>query len=273
MAENNVQIEGPRVKPALVAGLRRFYRDCRILRKSRRNKPKEKQRFQRRLQFYSQFIKEGHLCFDIGANIGNRIEVFAEIGATVVAVEPQRSCCRVLRRKFGNNQNVHVVNKALDKTVGTREFFIDRSHTLSSMSKEWITAVRHSGRFSSHDWDDKVTVETTTLDLLIKEYGKPNFCKIDVEGFEFEVLQGLSQPIETVSFEFVSERIRPSLRCIDYLSNLGKAEFNYCLGDSTDFALPTWVDADDMTDALQALPNELAVQGDIYARSSSSELE
>jgi len=269
MAENNVQIVEPTVKTGIVVGLRRFYRDYRILRKSGRKKPKERQRFQKRLEFHSQFVKEGDLCFDIGANIGNRVEVFTKLGATVVAVEPQKSCCRVLIKNFGKNSNVNIVNKALDKTVSEKEFFIDRSHTLSSMSKEWIAAVRHSGRFSNHTWDDKVKVETTTLDLLIKEYGKPDFCKIDVEGFEFEVIQGLTQPVNRLSFEFVSEFIDPVLNCVRYLSKLGPAEFNYSLAESMSFALPSWVDADDMTDALQALPNQLAVQGDIYVRFSS----
>lgn len=266
MTENNIRIEGPKVKTALVAGLRRFYRDYRILRKSRRDKPKQRQHFQKRLQFYSQFVKEGDLCFDIGANIGNRVQVFIEIGATVVAVEPQKSCCRVLREKFGNNRNVYVLSKALDKTVGEKEFFIDRSHTLSSMSKQWIASVKSSGRFSNHAWDDKVTVETTTLDLLIKEYGKPDFCKIDVEGFECEVIEGLSQPVNMLSLEFIPEYLEPVLACINYLSKLGKVEFNYSLAELMSLALPSWVNADDMISLLPALPNKLATQGDIYVR-------
>jgi len=272
MTENNVQIEEPKVKTGIVAGLRRLYRDYRIFQKSGRRKPKERQRFPKRLEFYSQFVKEGDLCFDIGANIGNRVEVFTKLGATVVAIEPQKSCCRVLEKNFGKNPNVHVVNKALDKTVGTKEFFIDHSHTLSSMSKEWIAAVRHSGRFSNHTWDDKVTVETTTLDLLIKEYGQPNFCKIDVEGFEWEVIQGLSQPVNMLSLEFVPEFIDPVLDCVRYLSQLGPAEFNYSLADSMSFALPSWAKADDMIDLLQTLPRESQPQGDVYVRFVNSQI-
>ncbi|MCK4784435.1 MAG: FkbM family methyltransferase [Desulfobacteraceae bacterium] len=42
---------------------------------------------------------------------------------------------------------------------------------------------------------------------------EPAFCKIDVEGDEFDVLQGLSRPIKAISFEFVSE-------CPEYVGNL-----------------------------------------------------
>jgi len=266
MAENNVHIEEPGPKRGPATRIRRLYRDYRILRKSMRQSTKKKERFRKRAKFYSQLVNKGDLCFDIGANIGNRVEVFIELGAIVVAVEPQKSCFRVLRKKFGGNPNVHVVNKALDKNAGTKEFFIDRSHTLSSMSKDWIYSVKRSGRFSSHTWDDKVIVETTTLDLLIEEYGKPVFCKIDVEGSEWEVLQGLSRPVNLLSLEFIPEYLEPVLFCIEYLAKLGNAEFNYSLAESMSFTLPTWVSSDDMANILTTLPRELASQGDIYVR-------
>lgn len=217
------------------------------------------------MRFYSQFIKKGDLCFDVGANIGDKTEIFLQLGSAVVAVEHQKSCWRVLKRRFRNN-DVYVVSEALDKCVGSKEFFIDRSHTISSMSRQWIDNVRKSGRFSTHTWKDKMIAETTTLDALIAEYGNPAFCKIDVEGSEYEVLQGLSKPVNIVSFEFISEFIKPLLNCVHHLAKLGKYEFNYSLGESMEFGLPQWVDADRITVVLQALTGNLDSQGDVYAR-------
>lgn len=256
----------------LLSKLRQYYRYYRNWQKYKKPSAKRKERLDGELRFYSQFIKKGDLCFDVGANIGDKTEIFLQLGAAVVAVEPQESCWRVLKRRFRNN-DVYVVSKALDKCVGSKEFFIDRSHTISSMSRQWIDSVRKSGRFSTHKWNDKMIAETTTLDALIAEYGNPAFCKIDVEGFEFEVLQGLSQPIVAMSFEFVPEYLASVLNCVEHLSKLGEMTFNYCLGDSTDFALSSWADADEIINVLNSLPNELTVQGDVYVRSSSSEFE
>ena len=55
-----------------------------------------------RLSFYSQFLNPNTLCFDIGANIGNRTEIFLTLGARVIAVEPQKECAKMLRLRFGN---------------------------------------------------------------------------------------------------------------------------------------------------------------------------
>ena len=54
----------------------------------------EREDIELRKAFYSQFISKDNLCFDIGANVGNRTSVFAALKAKVIAVEPQKYCCQ-----------------------------------------------------------------------------------------------------------------------------------------------------------------------------------
>jgi len=248
--------------------LKQYYKYRRNWKKlrSRQTADNEDDHLAKELDFYSQLIKRKDLCFDIGANVGDKTNVFMRLGAAVVAVEPQESCWRVLKRRF-KNDNVSIEAVALADKEGTKTLFVDRSSTLSSMSQDWIEAVKQSGRFSSrHKWDYKIPVQATTLDALIEKYGKPVFCKIDVEGAEFEALQGLSQPIKTISLEFVTEHIEPTLSCIDYLSGLGRAEFNYCLGGSMSFALLNWVDCHKIMAELSIMDKAIDNYGDIYVR-------
>lgn len=72
--------------------------------------------------------------------------------------------------KFGNNESVVIVPKALDKEIGRKDIYVGLASTLSSMSNEWISSVKKSGRFKDHNWDTKQTVETSTLDLFFKQY-------------------------------------------------------------------------------------------------------
>jgi FkbM family methyltransferase len=120
-------------------------------------------------------------AFDVGANIGQRTELFCAIRARTVAVEPQSACVGELRRRFGEDPKVSVAPVAVGSQPGTAEIAVcDADPTISMMSERWRT----DGRFANREWHRRETVAATTLDQLIDEFGRPRFCKIDVEGFE-----------------------------------------------------------------------------------------
>ena len=224
------------------------------------------------LKFYSRFVKKDDLCFDIGANFGRRTEIFLNLGARVVAVEPQDACMQEFQKKYGNNKRVILIKKAISDNHGEEELMISDSHTLSSMSKEWIDSIKSSNMFfvstQAFSWQKSVKVQVTTLNQLIKEYGKPAFCKIDVEGYEYKVLKGLSDPIRVVSFEFTptQEFILLAINTIEHLASIGEVKFNYSFGESISLVLNEWVGPDDISNILSNLPKRTPISGDIYAR-------
>lgn len=223
------------------------------------------------LDFYSQFVSPGTLCFDVGANIGNRVKIFLELQADVVAIEPQEKCTQILKKVFGSNHHLRIIQKAVGEREGEAEIMISDSDTLSSMSPEWIEAVKESGRFSEYLWDKKQKVQITTLDHLIQQHGIPQFIKIDVEGFEYQVIRGLSHPIPLISLEFVSERIEPTLNCIDHLAILGDIRLNHSIGESMQFSLESWIEPDEMKRLLSSLSGESNIFGDVYIKSVMNE--
>ena len=145
----------------------------------------------RKMKRVDQLIEEGDLVFDIGANEGGKTDELLKLGARVICVEPQPDCANILRKKYQNNPNVKVIEKGLADREGCMKLSICSSaNTLSTFSENW-----KKGRFSQYQWNKTIDVEVTTLDRLIEIYGFPKYCKIDVEGFEFEVIRGLSKPI------------------------------------------------------------------------------
>jgi FkbM family methyltransferase len=206
------------------------------------------------------------LCFDIGANLGDRTEVFIALGATAVAVEPQDYCLQRLRKKFRKSQRVIVVPKAVGDKDGEAEMMLSNFHPLSSLSSEWVNSVKAGHRLGGFSWDKKVIVPVTTMKRLIEEYGRPGFCKIDVEGFESQVLSTLSEPIDIVSFEYNPEFTDAAIRCVNHLSAIGMNHFNYSIGESMCFALENWNTPGGMCAILKSLPDNM-VHGDVYAMS------
>ena len=237
----------------IVQGLWRRYRFARL-------SPEDESR----LRFYAQFIRPGCLVFDVGANLGNRSKIFLQLGANVVAFEPQASCGVLLSQMFEKNRRFRLVRKALGPAEGSAVMFIGDSHTISSLSKNWIDATMKSGRFASSRWSGRQEVAVTTLDVAMSTFGFPSFIKIDVEGFEFEVLKGLSRPIETLSIEVVPEYLENAFRCLRLLEDLAEFQFQFSFGESMQFALAEWISNAEIREWLKALPP--GSFGDLYAR-------
>lgn len=214
------------------------------------------------LAFYGSFVRPGELCFDIGANIGNRVRVFLALGARVVAVEPQRACADELRKRGGAGGALTVIEAAAGAEAGEAQLFVADYHTVSSLSRDWIDRVRAAGRFDL-GWRQAVTVPVTTLDALIAEYGAPTFCKIDVEGYEEQVLAGLSQPLRALSFEFTPEYEEAAFACVRRLAALGMTRFAYSAGES--LRLGEWTTADRIVEQLREQPHDGRAFGDVYA--------
>ena len=229
-------------------------------------KKAEFQETARKVAFYATFVENGSLCFDVGANIGNRITPLLKIGARIIAIEPQQKCIKYLKRKFG--KMITIVEKGLGESECVKEFHLSEDSTLSSFSDYWIKTVTNTSRFKGKNWIKNVKVSMTTLDELIKKYGKPSFIKIDVEGYELEVLKGLTHPIKMISFEYtVPEQPERAIVCIDQIEKYNKlVECNYSIGEDLVWALPHWVSAEKMRQIILS-PEFLTTSfGDIYVR-------
>jgi FkbM family methyltransferase len=255
------------IKKIIPTGLLQFLRNMRNHIAPPAIIKEERRQVQERIQFFSQFIHTGDLCFDVGANIGNRVEPMLKNGAQVVAVEPQESCYKILEKKFGSS--ISIVKKGMDEKKGVKDFYISDSSTISTFSEEWLEQVKND-RFKGQEWNKKVQVEMTTLDALVAEFGQPAFIKIDVEGFELQVLKGLSAPIQLVSFEYaVPEQKQGLIECVAHLQSLSnRYEFNFCVGEEMHYHMPQWLNGTDMQQLMANDNGEFILSGwgDIYAR-------
>ena len=216
-------------------------------------------------RFYGSFVERGDLCFDVGANLGNRTRCFRALGCRVVAVEPQSRCLKQLRREFGGDPDVTIEPVAAGAKPGKATLRTSPVHVLSTISMDFVEKTRKSGRFSTVSWSGTEEVEVTTLDALIAKHGEPRFVKIDVEGFESEVLAGLSRRLPAFSFEWTPEMPENAAACVARLQALGHYEFNYSWGESMRLSRPQWLTADAMLRVIDEFAGEYNF-ADIYAR-------
>jgi len=217
-------------------------------------------------RLYGQFVRPGDLVFDIGAHVGDRVAAFRRLGARVVAVEPQPALVKTLRLLYRRDPKVTIEAAA----VGSQPGFIGLSvnidnPTVSTVSTDFIAAAANAPGWEGQTWPKRLRVPITTIDALISRHGMPAFIKIDVEGFEAEVLAGLGQPVQALSFEFTLIQRDIARACVKRCSALGYARFNAILGESQTFEHSDWIDANAIARWLAELP-PTANSGDVYAR-------
>lgn len=134
----------------------------------------------RDMAFVLHFLRKGDLFFDVGANSGSyTILACAAVGARGVAFEPVPSA---YRRLLGNvrinnmTTRVECVEKCVGAKTGVVEFTADRDTTNQVLTEGDVSM-------------NTITVHQTTLDAETTR-GIPTLMKIDVEGYEAEVLAG-----------------------------------------------------------------------------------
>lgn len=133
------------------------------------------------------------------------------------------------------------------------------------MSPKFIATVSKS-MFKDQQWKSPVLVRTRSLDQMIATYGLPRFIKIDVEGFELNVLNGLSHPVSWVTFEHTPELLDETEKCVRRMKVISEGYlFNYCLGENLQFALSEHVDCSTFINAVLPQIREQGQFGDVYA--------
>jgi FkbM family methyltransferase len=138
-------------------------------------------------------LKPGMAVLDIGANLG--YYVLMEMGligpsGRMVAIEPSPSNVELLKRNLALNghHDVPVIAGAVSDSAGEREFFLAHQSNLNTFH------TTGSGR--QHLSGKTVKVRTYTVPELAASHGKPDLIRMDVEGHEVEVFNGLIPAVE-----------------------------------------------------------------------------
>jgi len=132
------------------------------------------------------------IVWDIGANIGLYTREFLSNGAkTVVCWEPAPAAARTLREYFGPGtayaERVIVVQAALSDAAGVARFSADGDSVTNRLAL--------TGTSDSHT----IEVEVLRADMAVQNgtVPSPSVVKIDVEGFELDVLRGFGRLLES----------------------------------------------------------------------------
>lgn len=215
-------------------------------------------------RFYRENLIAGDLVFDVGAHVGSRARAMRAAGAKVVAFEPQATFARFL--SWSLPRDITLVVAALGSKETEAKLAVSRLHpTVSSLRTDFVRDASQTAGFKHVRWDSLQTVSVLTLDSQLEQHGIPSYVKIDVEGFELEVLSGLTKPLNMLSVEYLPGLPKLTLAVLQRITEMGEYLFNPVVGESATFLWPQWRDADAVKDWLHSQPSD-AESGDLFAR-------
>jgi FkbM family methyltransferase len=217
------------------------------------------------LEFYRALLQgllDDDLAYDIGANIGDKTDLFLRLGARVIAVDPDPTNQAILQRRFLSyrlqKKSVTIVGKAVSDQNAVQTMWVDEPGSAkNTLASKWVSTLRSdTERFGSTlSFAQEQQVETITLEEMFRRHGKPFFIKIDVEGYEPNVLAGLREPVPMLQFEVnLPEFVDEGVRCVQTLRELdARSEFNFSRSLAREgLAVDSWIDADAMIALLRS---------------------
>ncbi len=208
-------------------------------------------------------VQPGDLVFDVGAGDGVVSDRLVACGARVVCVEAHPTRASALRERYGVARGPGRLGAS--------------GCTVAPVVVVDMGLANRTGRIPTSV--PGVAIHLTTLDEMIRAFGPPRYCRIDVGGDPESILDGLTVATEPVipllSFEFKAARIENLRRALERLTRLGYRRFNWCRAPRAELVAPAWRGARDLLDEIvreSAAQGGTSLRGDLFARAADRDL-
>lgn len=191
-----------------------------------------KEREPKCVKIIKKLIEENSIFYDIGANIGMYSLIASKKAKKVYAIEPYEENIKYLKKniELNNKKNIHIKKLAFSSEKGKKEFYISEKCNWCSMNK--VPYIK-----------EKIEINTDTLDNFSKKNKPPNFLRMDLEGYEYEVLyEGGKETIKKykpkIFLEFHSGAMgkNKAIKLLKFLKN-ENYEILHILNDKNDYLL------------------------------------
>jgi FkbM family methyltransferase len=140
------------------------------------------------------------LIYDVGAHKGEDTEFYLKKGFRVIAIEAMPEFCESISNRFSEyvkSGALTVVNLAVSNSTGDIKFYVDdRVSIWGTTNQDWVERNKDFGAGTGRTF----TIRAAKLADIMKEYGIPRYCKIDIEGNDLEALASLESISEQPQF-------------------------------------------------------------------------
>ena len=159
-------------------------------------------------------LKQNDIVLEVGANIGYYALMESKIvgkNGKIYACEPVEKNYDILNKniKINNYENIETYKIALGAKNGKEKINISECSNLHSMSESFIS-------------DETTEVDVLTVDTFLKDKMTPTLIRMDVEGYEWEIVKGMEKTLMDKNLKNLYIEIHPSLMKHDDVMELLK---------------------------------------------------
>jgi hypothetical protein len=159
-----------------------------------------------------------------------------------------------LRARFGSQVTIEAV--AVGKTEGSAKLFLRKHSWAAGLVQIW-----------NEENTGSIEVPVSTLDTLISKHGVPDYIKMDIEGYELAAIEGLSAPVNLMSFEYQLARkdLADRIVILGLLKSRGAKQAAILADGAQSWTVP-WISFDVF---MKMFPVDLPAEtyfGDIFVR-------
>ena len=175
---------------------------------------------------------------DVGAHKGEFLEKMLKIEKvnSFYAFEPQKNIFNELSEKFSKNKKVTLYNFAMDKEITNKKLKINKLSMTSSLAeineKSLYLKIKNFLTFSKSNFEDEYEIQTNTVDKIFENISlQKALLKIDVEGFEMNVIEGSQMKLKEIPFVLLENQFGNHYKnnsFKDITNVLSKQNFKIC---------------------------------------------
>ena len=175
---------------------------------------------------------------DIGAHKGEFLENMLKIEKvnTFYAFEPQKNIFNELNEKFSKNEKITLFNFAMDKEITNKKLKINKLSMTSSLAEineeSLYLKIKNFLTFSRSNFEDEYEIQTNTVDKIFEDISlEKTLLKIDVEGFEMNVIEGSQAKLKQIEFILLENQFGNHYKnnnFEDIIKFLSKHNFEIC---------------------------------------------
>jgi FkbM family methyltransferase len=182
--------------------------------------------------------RSDRVLVDIGANHGQSIESMSiyKPSSKIVSFEANPNLAQKLQARYQQSQRISVLARGLSDSAGSFTLYVPSYKGfvydgLASFSRKeaasWISEQTVFGFDPAKLTITEITCQVSTLDA---EQLAPFFIKIDVQGYEYNVLKGGVETLRTYEPVLLIESYRSDPRTVQLAEELGYEEYNFDSG-------------------------------------------